>query len=109
MDAITIEPLERTRTLVLIEPITVGAETYSELMLREPTAQAMENAEKELGSANNLSLASAQQLRRYQVKLVAGGARVSDAVVWRMYVSQVNEASDFLLGTFNTGPSTGAT
>jgi hypothetical protein len=80
-----------TKTITLRKPITVGkdesAVTYTEVVLREPTAGEYEDAEK---VAPTYGLA---------VALIAGVSGVPIDVCDLMFTSQIDEAEDFI-GSF---------
>jgi hypothetical protein len=84
-----------------IEPaIVINDNRYSTLHLEEPSAKAVEIAERELANGMHPSA-----VRKYQIALVAGAAKVNVAIVERMRISQVREGSDFLARFLSGGPS----
>jgi hypothetical protein len=94
----------RTLDIEIDPPITLADKKYETLHLAEPTAKMVEIAERELGA--NMSV---HALRRYQIALVAQGAKVPVPVVERMLISKVREGADFLASFIGGGPATGET
>jgi hypothetical protein len=83
-------------------PVEFGGKTYTTLHFEEPTGDQIERAEAEL--AGSMSVLA---LRKYQHALVALCAGVPAAVVKKMRVSQIREASDFLSRYIGGGPPIG--
>jgi hypothetical protein len=83
-------------------PIELGGKTYAVLHLREPTGDQLERAELEL--ANGVTYPN---LRKYSHALIAQVAGVPAAVVKKMRVTQIREASDFLARYVSGGPPIG--
>lgn len=100
--------LDATLTLPLDPPVKVGGAEHTELELREPTAGAVRDAERELGPGPaRLGESSVAQLSAYKIALVAAGARVNRAVIERMRNSEVNAAYDFLIRLLDIGRPVG--
>ncbi|WP_424140248.1 phage tail assembly protein [Roseomonas chloroacetimidivorans] len=78
-------------SLELKSTITVNGIDYHSLDLKEPTAGDVEFAEEALKGGNN-----PENLRRYQIRLVARGAGIDQAVVQHLPVRVLDEASRYL-------------
>jgi hypothetical protein len=110
MDAITEftedredEPLPRTLDLDI--DITFQKKRFTSLHLEEPTAKQLERAELELNAVSP----TPYMMRRYQIALVAGVAKVPREVVLELRNSQLTEAFDFLADLLRPIPKDGGT
>ena len=103
------DPIDEPRTLdIEIEPpLELNGNVYSTLHLEEPTAHMVERAEAELAGKNYFQ--DLHALRKYQIALVSQASGWPRAVIERMRISQVREASDFLSIFIAGGQATGET
>jgi hypothetical protein len=117
MDAITSDALDAaweeaepetaaptTKDIEIDPPINFLKRDFTRLHLVEPNGLQCQKAEQELGATP-----TPYTLRRYQITLVAGVAKVPREVVEQMRISQIEEAADFLRDLQERGRSTGAT
>jgi hypothetical protein len=100
----TEEEAPRTMEIDIDPPITFAKKEFTRLYLKEPTMAQQANAEKELGNQPN-----PYTVRRFQIALVAGVAKVPREVVEQMRVSQIEAATVFLGALSSAGPRTGET
>ncbi len=85
-----------TLTLTFRTPISVNGKDYDAIELREPTCSEVESMTKEKGDMAQI------------IKLIALVGGVPQGVVRGMRISELNEASQYLMGFMKAGPETGA-
>jgi Phage tail assembly chaperone proteins, E, or 41 or 14 len=97
------EPLPRTLDMDI--DVTFQKKRFTALHLEEPTAGQLERAELEL----NTTSPTAYTMRRYQIALIAGVAKVPREVVLQLRNSEVRQAFDFLATMLDPIPKDGET
>lgn len=97
------DDLPRTLTLDIDPPIEANGKTYTTLYLEEPTAQMVERAEQEYAGGQM----TVHTIRKHQIALVSQGSKTPRAVIEKMRISQLEEASDFLSSFIGAGRRTG--
>lgn len=95
------EPLPRTLDMDI--DITFQKKRFTSLHLEEPTAGQLERAELELNTASP----TAYTMRRYQIALIAGVAKVPREVVLQLRHGELTEAFDFLSDLLAPSPKDG--
>ena len=98
------EDLPDTLTVELKTPIELKGQRHTELVLREPRAIDVRQAESHLRASVNV-----ETLRKYQIALIAKVAGVPEPVVEAMAITQLNEAAAYLQGFIEAGRKDGAT
>lgn len=97
------EPLARTLDMDI--DVTFQKKRFTTLHLEEPTAGQLERAELEL----NTTSPTAYTMRRYQIALIAGVAKVPREVVLQLRHGELTAAFDFLSDLLALTPKDGAT
>jgi hypothetical protein len=97
------EPLPRTLDMDI--DVTFQKKRFTTLHLEEPTAGQMERAELEVNTATP----TPYTLRRFQIALIAGVAKVPREVVLQLRNSEVRDAFDFLSALLAPTPKDGGT
>lgn len=95
--------LPSSLTIPLSPEITFGQQTFAELILREPTADQVRQAEEQLRTGPHMP----SNQRQYQMHLISKVADVPYPVVQKMPIARLNVAMAFLNLFLSVGPGIG--
>lgn len=95
--------LPEVMTIEVKPPVEFKGRTYAEIVVREPTAKQVRQAEQNMGSGVTMG-----SMRNRKIWLVSLAADIPVPAVEMMPISAVERAAAYLEGFINAGLETGA-